>query len=133
MKINMFIFFIFLIIISGCITKNQSQNIDMTGKSIDNTTKNQSKSIDMVMTELAKKDAIKRFNISETKSVSIIPVQWTDTSLGYPEKGKQIGKDYTIETIKGFVIIIQGDDKLYEYHSDYSRIVPPESNLKNII
>ncbi len=87
------------------------------------------------VTDLSKKDAIKRFNLSEDniKIVSIIPVEWTDTSIGFPEQGKEIGKDYPLETIQGYVIIISANGKLYEYHSDYYRIVPPTGYIENII
>lgn len=88
-----------------------------------------------ILIGLAREDVIKRFNLSgdAIDIRSIIPVEWTDTSLGYPEQGKEIGKDYPLETIQGYVIIIYANDKLYEYHSDYYRIIPPTGYIENII
>lgn len=89
------------------------------------------------VSELAKKDVISRFNLTDdiVRVEAIVPVEWTDTSLGYPEPGKEPGKDYEIKTIIGYTILIFAKDidaskgdtngKLYEYHSDYNRIVPP--------
>lgn len=77
--------------------------------------------------ELSKKDAISRFNLSESdiQIDSVIPVEWMDTSLGYPEPGKEPGKDYPIEIIRGYTILLYAKGNLYEYHSDYHRIMPP--------
>lgn len=73
--------------------------------------------------ELAKQDAITRFNLAEDEiNVDVIPTEWRDTSLGYPEQGK----DYEIENIKGYTILIYAKGKVYEYHSDYHRIAPPK-------
>lgn len=86
------------------------------------------------VTDLAKKDVSVRFNLPENsiKVDTVIPVEWTDTSLGYPEPGKEIGKDYPLETIKGYTILLSSNGKLYEYHSDYYRIVPPNGPVKTI-
>lgn len=124
-----------VIILSGCIEKQDIKNV--SEKNISENGKIQY--IDIVgntkiVIDLAKKDAIKRFNLSEdsVEIKSIIPVEWMDTSLGYPEPGKEIGKDYQVETIKGYVIIIYGNGKLYEYHSDYYRIASPISYVEEI-
>lgn len=131
MRIEIIFILIMTMILSGCIEKqdaylNISNNDTVQNKDI---FKNRN------ITELVKKDAITRFNLSEDiiEVSSIIPVEWTDTSLGYPEPGKEIGKDYTIETIQGYVIIISSNGKLYEYHGDYHRIVPPTGYIENII
>ena len=119
------------IILSGCVER-QDKDLNIS----DNDTIQNINTFENVgVTELAKKDAIKRFNLSEdtVKIVSIIPVEWTDTSLGYPEPGKEIGRDYPLETIQGYVMIISANSKLYEYHSDHERIVPPEGYIEDII
>ncbi len=94
------------------------------------------------VSELAKKDVISRFNLIDdiVRVEAIVPVEWTDTSLGYPEPGKEPGKDYEIKTIIGYTILIYAKDintskgdtngKLYEYHSDYNRIVPPSGSTE---
>lgn len=123
---------ILIIILSGCIGRQDKQYLNI---STNNTIPNIDTFENTSVTELAKKDAIERFNLSEDniKIISIIPVEWTDTSLGYPEPGKEIGRDYPLETIQGYVIIISANGKLYEYHSDYHRIIPPKNYIENII
>ncbi len=121
-------------ILSGCFEgqdnqKNTENNITQNIVNIDILEDKKN-----VMVNIAKNDAIKRFNLSEDsiEIKSVIPVEWMDTSLGYPEPGKEIGKDYPVETIEGYVIIIRGNGKLYEYHSDYYRIVFPTSYIEEI-
>ncbi len=136
MRIIKIIFILTLImILSGC-TENNIKIISEKNISENDTIRD----IDIVgnaktIIELAREDATKRFNISENtiEVKSVIPVEWTDTSLGYPEPGKEIGRDYPLETIQGYVIIIRGNGKLYEYHSDYHRIIPPKNYIENII
>lgn len=136
----MILLFIFL---SGCIDNNarQSNMIEGQQNQVKNTvpTVQQSQvqtglenSKDVV--ELAKKDAIARFNLSENdiQVDTVIPVEWTDTSLGYPEPGKEPGTDYPIETIEGYTIFIYAKGKTYEYHSDFYRIVPPDYPLPDL-
>lgn len=92
------------------------------------------------VSELAKKDVISRFNLTDdiVRVEAIIPVEWTDTSLGFPEPGKEPGKDYEIKTIIGYTILIYAKDpskgekvgKLYEYHSDYNRIIRPSGPIE---
>lgn len=92
------------------------------------------------VSEFAKKDAISRFNLTEdiVRVESVVPVEWTDTSLGYPEPGKEPGKDYEIKAIRGYTILIyaktskDAKGKLYEYHSDYSRIAPPSGPIEDL-
>lgn len=77
--------------------------------------------------ELAKNDLIARLKSpSSIQVMDVIPVEWTDTSLGYPEPGKE----YAQVTAPGYVIPILADGKLYEYHSDYTRIVAPPGPLE---
>ena len=125
----MILLFIFL---SGCIDNNvkqsnvtedqQNEDKNMQQTQVQTGLENSKDAV-----ELAKKDAIARFNLSESdiKIDSVIPVEWTDTSLGYPEPGKEPGTDYSIETIAGYTIFISAKGKTYEYHSDFNRIVPP--------
>ena len=133
MGINIILVLISAIILSGCVEK-QDKDLNISDISDNNTIQNIG-TFKTGVAELAKKDAIKRFNLSEdtVKVVSVIPVEWTDTSLGYPEPGKEIGRDYPLETIQGYVMIISANNKLYEYHSDHERIVPPEGYIEDII
>lgn len=109
--------------LSGCIENNAGKSNVTAQETQPGTGIGDSRNV----VELAKKDAMVRFNLSEEdiKVDAVIPVEWTDTSLGYPEPGKESGKDYEIKTIKGYTIFIIAKDKTYEYHSDYSRIAPP--------
>lgn len=78
--------------------------------------------------ELAKKDLAQRLNISieEVRLVKQEKVDWHDTSLGFPEEGKMYAQVIT----PGFRIILKANDKLYEYHSDYTRVVGPKEVTK---
>jgi len=74
--------------------------------------------------DLAKKDLAHRLNISveQIKLVRQEKVDWNDTSLGYPEEGMF----YAAVITPGFRIVLKAEDKLYEYHSDYTRVVGPK-------
>ncbi len=74
--------------------------------------------------DLAKKDLAQRLNISVEliKFVGQEKVDWPDASLGYPEEGMFYAQVIT----PGFRIILKAEDKLYEYHSDYTRVVGPK-------
>lgn len=73
--------------------------------------------------DLAKKDLAGRLNITEEKIelITLERVDWPDTSLGYPEEGKMYAQVIT----PGFRIILKANESLYEYHSDYRRVVGP--------
>ncbi len=58
---------------------------------------------------------------SDIQLVSEDAVDWPDTSLGFPEKGMMYAQVIT----PGFKIILKAGNKLYEYHSDYKRVVGP--------
>lgn len=77
------------------------------------------------VTNFAIQDLATKLNINESDITvdTIIPVEWTDKSLGYPETGKE----YEFESISGYVILLIAKGKLYEYHSDRSRIIVPPS------
>lgn len=74
--------------------------------------------------DLAKKDLSEKLNIpvEEIKLVKEEAVDWPDTSLGYPEKGKMYAQVIT----SGFRIILKANDTIYEYHSDYKKISGPK-------
>ena len=73
--------------------------------------------------DIAKKDLSDRLKIpvADIALVKEEPVDWPDTSLGYPEEGMM----YTQVITPGFKIILKSGDKLYEYHSDYKRVSEP--------
>lgn len=74
--------------------------------------------------DIAKNDLAERLNISveEIQLVNLEKVNWPDTSLGYPEKGMMYAQVIT----PGFKILLKAGGKLYEYHSDYERVVGPK-------
>ena len=74
--------------------------------------------------DLAKNDLSQRLNIpiEDIILVKEEAVDWPDTSLGYPQEGISYAQVIT----SGFRIILKTQDKLYEYHSDYKRIVGPK-------
>jgi hypothetical protein len=74
--------------------------------------------------DIAKKDLSDRLKIPvvDIQLVKEEPVDWPDTSLGYPEKGMMYAQVIT----PGFRIILKVQDKLYEYHSDYKRVAGPK-------
>ncbi len=73
--------------------------------------------------DIAKKDLAGRLNlpVEEILLVKQEKVDWSDTSLGFPEDGM-----YAQVITPGFRIILKAGDKLYEYHSDYKRVVGPK-------
>lgn len=121
------ILLLFAALFSGCVSEKapSNQSVQETPKEIaytgilENATG---------VAELARKDLAARLNIPET-SVSVedvVPVEWGDASLGYPEPEKE----YAIEPTLGYVIFLRAQDKSYEYHSDYNRIAPPSKPLE---
>jgi len=113
MKSPIFILFITLIF-SGCIEQTQYETVLN-----DSVVPEYSPVVD-----LAKKDLSERVNIpiGDIKLVKEEAVDWPDTSLGYPEEGMMYAQVIT----PGFKIILKAGNKLYEYHSDYERIVGPK-------
>ncbi|MDP2768025.1 MAG: hypothetical protein Q8O41_11375 [Candidatus Methanoperedens sp.] len=79
--------------------------------------------------DIAKKDLAGRLNIpvEEILLVKQEKVDWSDTSLGFPEDGMMYAQVIT----PGFRIILKAGDKLYEYHSDYRRVVGPKEVSKS--
>lgn len=77
------------------------------------------------MSELAKKDLAEKLKIPEAsiEVLKVISVEWPDASLGYPEPGMVYAQVIT----PGFAILLLVENTLYEYHSDYERVVPPPS------
>lgn len=77
------------------------------------------------LVELAKQDLAFRLNISESNItvIKVIPVEWPDASLGYPEEGKLYAQVIT----PGYKIILLANKKEYEYHSDYKRAIAPKN------
>ncbi len=74
--------------------------------------------------DIAKTDLAQRLNITMEQILLVKQekVDWSDTSLGYPEPGM-----FYVQVITpGFRIILKAGDKLYEYHSDYKRVVGPK-------
>lgn len=73
--------------------------------------------------DLAKKDLSERLKIpaDDIKLAKEEAIDWPDASIGFPEKGMMYAQVIT----PGFRIILNAQDKLYEYHSDYKRIAGP--------
>ncbi len=74
--------------------------------------------------DMAKSDLAGRLNIA-VEQVRLIKQErkdWPDTSLGFPEEGKMYAQVIT----PGFVIILEANGRLYEYHSDYKRVAGPK-------
>ncbi len=95
--------------ISGCVEKPEN---------------NESIPLYPQVVDLAKKDLAQRLNISveQIKFVRQEKVDWNDTGLGYPEEGMFYAQVIT----PGFRIILKAENRLYEYHSDYTRVVGPK-------
>lgn len=73
--------------------------------------------------EIAKNDLAGRLNIS-AENIRLVEQEranWSDASLGYPEEGMFYAQVIT----PGFRIILEAEGRLYEYHSDYERVVGP--------
>lgn len=127
MKVAIPIIIFVIIFTVGCTDKEKYPDTSLNdGMENDNGNIERSKNV----IDLAKKDILHRFNIPEDEIQidQIIPVEWTDKSLGYPEENKT----YNPETIPGYVILIKARDKFYEYHSDYNKITPPSGPIENI-
>ncbi len=127
MKSVISIMLLFAVLLSGCVEKEQgisnvSTEAQTTPKELmipENAKK---------VVELAKNDLAARLKISESSVTveDVIPEEWPDTSLGYPEPGKEYAQVIT----PGYVIFLSAEGETYEYHSDYTRIAPPPEPVK---
>jgi len=74
--------------------------------------------------DMAKNDLAGRLNIAveQVRLVKQERKDWPDTSLGFPEEGKSYAQVIT----PGFVIVLEANGRLYEYHSDYKRVAGPK-------
>ena len=121
MKIPIYLFPLFILFIvllfSGCVEQIEQTQYETVLN--DSVVPEYSPVVD-----LAKKDLSEKLNIpiGNIKLVKEEAVDWPDTSLGYSEKGMNYAQVIT----SGFRIILNAQDKLYEYHSDYKRIVGPK-------
>lgn len=122
---------VFAILFSGCIGEKEQKlsNLStpepqMTPEIVQGEIPENAK----VVVELAKNDLAAKLKFPETsiQVIGVIPVEWTDRSLGYPEPGKE----YAQVTTQGYVIHLLAEGNLYEYHSDYTRIAPPPGPLE---
>ena len=72
------------------------------------------------MAGLARQDLASRLGIDESEiDVSISPRTWLDTNLGCPEPEKSYEKD----RIEGFLITLEVEEQVYEYHADMERVL----------
>ncbi len=108
-----------IVFISGCLNTNQDDTI-YNGAVVPEYSP---------VVEIAKKDLAERLNIPVEKIqlVKQESVEWSDASLGYPEEGMMYAQVIT----PGFRIVLKAGDKLYEYHSDYKRVVVPKEVSKS--
>ncbi len=110
MKILVLVFM--LLLVSGCINVKHAP------------VSNNSIFPDSPVVDIAKKDLAQRLN-SSTGEIRLVKqefVTWRDSSLGYPENGMVYDQVLT----PGFRIILEAQNKTYEYHSDYGRVVGPK-------
>ncbi len=115
---NIILILLFPILLSGCVGEKVDHNA---------TTGELPISVETLV-DLAKKDLAEKSKtpIADIQVAGVTPVEWTDTSLGYPEPDTV----YAPVTTRGYVIMLMVEGKLYEYHSDHIRIVPPQGYLK---
>lgn len=121
MKTLVALIMLFSVLVSGCAEKQTAEeNLSILQPRVtaDAVPEN---AMDVVV--LAKENLTTMLHIQKTdiKVVEVIDVEWTNTSLGYPDPGKT----YAQMTVPGYVIFLHAGGKLYEYHSDYARIAPP--------
>lgn len=121
-----------VLLFSGCVGEKDQRSLNQTSESQDSVEKeaiqeNIPVSVDALV-DRAKQDLAEKTKLplADIQVIGVTPVEWTDTSLGYPEPDKV----YAPVTIPGHVIMLMIEGKLYEYHSDESRIVPPKGYLK---
>lgn len=114
-----------IILFSGCVNKG-GDNIQPTPTSTIPEPTVSEKAQKVV--GLAKEDLANTIStsVNNIKLTSIEEMTWSDSSLGYPEPG---GQYLTVET-PGYKILLSYGGVVYEYHSDYERIVPPPPEKK---
>lgn len=81
------------------------------------------KVVDMAKSDLAE---ILSISITDIKLSKIEEVTWPTSSLGYPNPDEQY---LQVET-PGYKIFLSYNDELYEYHSDFERVVSPPPGSK---
>ena len=126
------IILIFIVLFSGCIGQKEQKISNKTTQEIN--VSQQKTQIEKgipddvkPLVEQARKNLSSILNINESsiEIVDFVLVEWADSSLGYPEPGKS----YEPTRITGYVITLHVGDKLYEYHSDKIKIVPPSGPI----
>jgi len=108
---------VIVILFSGCIGKDK---IQPTNTPVSTISEKGQKVIDLAKEDLAGTLSI---SVDDIKLSNIEEVTWPDSSLGYPNPGEQY---LQVET-PGYKIFLSYKDKIYEYHSDYERVIPPPS------
>jgi hypothetical protein len=86
------------------------------------------------MVDLTRQDAARRLKApeAEIKLVSLLTVNWPDSSLGCPKAGA----DYEDREMSGYRIVFQAADQMIIYHSsirDFVRCAPEEEILPGIL
>jgi hypothetical protein len=73
------------------------------------------------ITSLAQKDLAERLGIATdaVKVVSVKAMQWSDTSLGCPKPGMA----YATVITPGYKIVLEAEDKMYDYHTGSDNFV----------
>ncbi len=74
------------------------------------------------LVELARRRlaADQQVSTDQVRLVEIMPVQWTDSSLGCPQRGES----YPAAHIDGYRIVLAVDDDQYIFHADFDRVFP---------
>ncbi|VVB85938.1 Uncharacterised protein [uncultured archaeon] len=112
---------IIFVLISGCV---ENVPVNITNNITNGTTNNTSGIPEyQPVIDLAKKDLAARLNITagQIQLARLEKVDWPDTSLGYPEKGKMYAQMIT----PGFRIVLEAGGRSYEYHGDFKRVIGP--------
>jgi outer membrane lipoprotein-sorting protein len=81
------------------------------------------KVVDMAKNDLAE---ILSISITDIKLSKIEEMTWPTSSLGYPNPDEQY---LQVET-PGYKIFLSYNNELYEYHSDFERVVSPPPGTK---
>lgn len=73
------------------------------------------------LVELAKEELAAKISVAaaDVVVVSVEPVEWPDTSLGCPEPGMMYAQVLT----PGFLIVLEANGSIFEYHSDTAQTV----------
>lgn len=111
--------FILILLISfytaGCMEQTQNVSVVMNNSALPEFSP---------VVDIAKKDLSERLEIP-VENISFVrqeTVDWPDASLGFPKEGMIYAQVIT----PGYIIILEAEDKLYEYHSDYKRVAGPK-------